>query len=219
MREALERKETELIDKLLTLGSMVSKATLDSVEALGDRDIPRSRAIYEADININELRFEIQNEALTTIATQQPMATDLRILAAVLDISSDLERMGDYAKGISKVNIRIGKNKMVRPLIHIPEMAKIATQMLADSLTALKERDEEAARTIYLRDDEVDNLYEQVYKDMNDAMMDKVASLEDANYLIWAAHNLERMADRVTNICEKVLFVMTGEMIELEDAE
>jgi phosphate transport system protein len=219
MREALERKETELIDKLLTLGSMVSKATLDSVEALGDRDIPRSRAIYEADININELRFEIQNEALTTIATQQPMATDLRILAAVLDISSDLERMGDYAKGISKVNIRIGKNKMVRPLIHIPEMAKIATEMLADSLKALKERDEEAARTIYLRDDEVDNLYEQVYKDMNDAMMDKVASLEDANYLIWAAHNLERMADRVTNICEKVLFVMTGEMIELEDAE
>ena len=108
---------------------------------------------------------------------------------------------------------------MVRPLIHIPEMAKIATQMLADSLTALKDRDEEAARTIYLRDDEVDNLYEQVYKDMNDAMMDKVASLEDANYLIWAAHNLERMADRVTNICEKVLFVMTGEMIELEDAE
>jgi phosphate transport system protein len=219
MREALERKETELIDKLLTLGSMVSKATLDSVEALGDRDIPRSRAIYEADIEINELRFEIQNEALITIATQQPMATDLRILAAVLDISSDLERMGDYAKGISKVNIRIGENKMVRPLIHIPEMAKIATQMLADSLKALKERDEEAARTIYLRDDEVDDLYEQVYKDMNDATMKEVASLEDANYLIWAAHNLERMADRVTNICEKVLFVMTGEMIELEDAE
>jgi len=219
MREALEKKETELIDKVLKLGSMVRKATLDSVEALGNRDIPRSRRIYDADIELNELRFEIQNEALITIATQQPMATDLRVLAAVLDISSDLERMGDYAKGISKVNIRIGENKMVRPLIHIPEMAKIATQMLEDSLNALKDRDELAARTIYLRDDEVDDLYELVYKDMNNATIKEVASLEDANYLIWAAHNLERMADRVTNICEKVLFVITGEMIELEDPE
>ena len=159
MREALEKKEAELIEKVLTLGSMVRNATLDSVEALSTRDLAKSRKIYDADVELNELRFEIQNEALITIATQQPMATDLRVLAAVLDISSDLERMGDYAKGISKVNIRIGDKKLVRPLIHIPEMAKIATQMLSDALKAFKDRDETAARTIYLRDDEVDNLY------------------------------------------------------------
>lgn len=216
MREALERKENELIEKLLILGSMVQKATLDSVDALRDRDIPKSRMIYDADEHINNLRFEIQNEAMITIATQQPMATDLRVLASVMDISSDLERMGDYAKGISKVNIRIGENKLVRPLIHIPKMAKIATEMLEASLIALKNRDEKSARTIYLRDDEVDDLYELVYRDMIGATIKEVASLEDANYLIWAAHNLERMADRVTNICEKVLFVITGEMIELE---
>ena len=192
---------------------------MDSVDALRDRDISKSRKIYAADENINKLRFEIQNEAMITIATQQPMATDLRVLASVMDISSDLERMGDYAKGISKVNIRIGENDLVRPLIHIPEMAKIATEMLAASLIALKERDENAARTIYLRDDEVDDLYELVYRDMIGATIKEVASLEDANYLIWAAHNLERMADRVTNICEKILFVITGEMIELEDPD
>ena len=219
MREALERKENELIDKILKLGSMVQKATLDSVTALGERDIKKSRKIYDDDEKINSLRFEIQNEAMITIATQQPMATDLRVLASVLDISSDLERMGDYAKGISKVNIRIGERKLVRPLIHIPEMAKIATEMLAASLNALKDRDEEAARTIYLRDDEVDDLYELVYKDMIEATIKKVATLEEANYLIWAAHNLERMADRVTNICEKVLFVITGDMIALEDPD
>ena len=217
MREALEQKEIELIEKLLSLGAMVRKATLDSVEALAKRDIAWSRKIYDADVLINELRFEIQNEALITIATQQPMATDLRVLASVLDISSDLERMGDYAKGISKINIRIGEKKLIRPLTHIPKMAKIATEMLEDSLIALKERNETAARTIYLRDDDVDDLYELVDRELMKATFLEKASLEDANYMIWAAHNLERMADRVTNICEKVLFVITGELIELED--
>ncbi len=214
-RKVLEDELKSLMGDIMRLGEKVNQAMLDAIEALKKRDIAEAERIIAADKEINALRFEIERTALVVIATQQPLAHDLRILASILDIAGELERMGDYAKGVAKINILMGDKPLLKPLIDLPRMVEIATNMLKDALTAFSNDDAEAARSIPQRDDEVDALYNQIYRELITFMIQDPKTIDQANYLLWAAHNVERLADRVTNICERTVFDATGEIVEL----
>ncbi len=214
-RTAFHRELEHVQEEVLVLGSMVEKAVLRAVDALRNRDTATARIIEADDVLINKKRFEIEEAALMLIATQQPMASDLRRLAAVLQIVTDLERMGDYASGIARICIDIGDQPHIKPLIDIPRMAEKSVSMLRRSLDAFIERDVAAAESIAREDDEVDDLYQQVYRELLTIMLANPRTIDQATRLLWAAHNLERVADRVQNICERVVFVVTGRMQEL----
>jgi phosphate transport system protein len=204
-----------LQDEMLALGSMVEDALIQSVEHLKARDFEASKQLMENDKIINEKRFAIEEEVLNLIALRQPVAKDLRTLAAVLEITGELERVGDYAKGIGKINLLIGDHPLLKPLIDVPAMAEKTRSMLHRALDAFIQRDVELARAIAENDDDVDQLYDQVYRELMTYIISDPKSLGQANYLLWAAHNLERAADRVVNLCERVVFTVTGEMEEL----
>ena len=219
VREAFERELQRLQNEMVALANMVENAIVESVEILKRRDMRGARRLIARDQDINEKRFAIETDCLVAIATQQPMASDLRTLAAILDIVDELERIGDYAKGIAKINIKIGKGPLLKPLIDLPIMAEKAQSMLHRSLDAFIQRDVELARSIPADDDMVDALYDQVYRELITYILADPSCIEQANYLLWAAHNLERFADRVTNICERVIFTVTGELIELDSED
>jgi phosphate transport system protein len=214
-RSGFHRELERLQDEVLVLGSMVEKAITRSVDALRARDTAGARALRAEDVLINRKRFEIEEAALLQMATQQPMASDLRRLAAILHIVTDLERMGDYAAGIAQICVEIGDEPHIKPLIDIPRMAEKAVSMLRRSLDAFVERDVAAAEAIAAEDDEVDALYQQVYRELLTIMLANPRTIDQATHLLWVAHNLERVADRVQNICERVVFVVTGRMQEL----
>jgi phosphate transport system protein len=193
---------------------MVEKATLRAIDALRSRNLAAARAIEAEDTLLNRKRFEIEEAALLLMATQQPMASDLRRLAAIVHIVTDLERMGDYAAGIAHICVLIGDEPLIKPLIDIPRMADKATSMLRRALDAFIERDVAAAEAIAREDDEVDALYQQVYRELIMLMLANPRTIDQATHLLWVAHNLERVADRVQNICERVAFVVTGHMHE-----
>ncbi len=218
-RETLDRALQELLDDILDLGSMVEEAVRASVSALKMRDLLASEKIYVADEQINKKHFEIEDRCITLIATQQPMAKDLRLLAAVIEISTELERMGDYAKGIAKINILLGTEPLIKPLIDIPRMADLGLDMLQRALVAFVAADAETAREIPKEDDQIDGLYNQVYRELVTYMIADTSTIDRANFLLWAAHNLERLADRVTNICERTIYMATGEMRELDQSD
>jgi len=215
MRKTFEIEIQQLKDELLIMGSMVEQAVLGSVDALKKRDLDASHLIYDSDTKINAKRFGIEEQVMILIATQQPMAHDLRLLASILEVSAELERMGDYAKGIATINIRMGDEAPLKPLIDIPRMAQKASDMLHRALTAFINEDVESARDIPAEDDEVDGLYTQVYRELMTYIMADPKTIDRANFLLWTAHNLERFADRVTNICERTVFIVTGEIKEL----
>ncbi len=219
-REILDRKIRHLLDEILVLDSMIESATQEVIEALKQRDLPLARRIYAADAQVNAKRFELENEAMITIATQQPiMAGDLRLLASILEVVGELERIGDYAKGIAKICLKIGDKPHIKPLIDIPQMAEITLDMLHRSVGAFVERDAEAARQIPPLDNQVDQLYNRVYTDLVQIVIKEPTAIEHASYLMWAAHNLERMADRVTNICERTIYVATGKLEEFDTTD
>jgi phosphate transport system protein len=218
-RELLDSEIERLQNEVLSLGEMVERSILEAVQSLKTRDFEASRRIISQDRAINEKRFSIENDTLVLIATQQPMASDLRLLASILEIISELERIADYAKGIAKINLLIGEKPLIKPLIDIPRMAQKAADMLHRALEAFVRKDVETARAIPKEDDEMDALYDQVYRELMTYVIANPANIEQANYLLWAAHNLERTADRVTNICERVIFTVTGEMRELDVSE
>ncbi len=217
-RETFERELHHLHDEILVLGSMVEQAVLDSVDALRRRDQEASKRIYRDDSLINEKRFEIENSCLVLIATQQPMARDLRALAAIMEINTELERIGDYAKGISRINVLLGKDPLIIPVTDLVTMAEKALSMLHRSLGAFVARDADAAKAISAEDDEIDKLYNHIYRELVNEMIANPANIDHANFLVWVIHNLERLGDRVTNICERTVFVVTGEMHELDVA-
>jgi phosphate transport system protein len=214
-RQAFDQELYRLQDEVLTLGSMVEEALIRSVECLKKRDFVGSRRLIAGDRAINERRYAIEQETMTLIATQQPMASDMRLLAAILEIVTDLERMGDYAKGIARINLMIGEQPLIKPLVDLPAMAQKAREMLRAALAAFVRRDVEAARASPQGDDEVDALYNQVYRELISYILEDPHVIEQANQLMWAAHNLERTADRVINLCERVVYAVTGELIEL----
>jgi phosphate transport system protein len=214
-RRTLDQEFDRLQGEVLVLGSMVEEALVQSVETLKRRDFAGSRRLIAGDRAINERRFAIEEDAITLIATQQPMAGDMRLLAAILEIVTVLERMGDYAKGIARINLMIGEQPLIKPLIDLPVMAHKARDMFHAALVAFIERDVQAARSIPKGDEEVDALYNQIYRELITYIMEDPHVIEQANHLMWAAHNLERAADRVTNLCERVVYAVTGELAEL----
>lgn len=216
MRKTFEAEIQQLKDEVLLLGSMVEYAILKSVEFLKKRDIEASRKLYADDQLINAKRFAIEEQVMVTIATQQPAAHDLRFLASILEVAGELERMGDYAKGVAKVSILLGDQPLLKPLVDIPIMAQKCADMLHRSLTAFVNEDVETARLIPREDDEVDALYNQVYRDLMSFVMADAKAIEPANRLLWVAHNLERVSDRVTNICERTIFISTGQFNEFD---
>ncbi len=214
-RTLFEHELRQIQDEVLLLGSMTEKAIDSAVDALSRRDIVLSKQVIEDDIRINAKRFAIEDQCIQVMATQQPLATDLRTIVAVLSIVSDLERMADHAEGIGRINLLMVGEPYGQDLGHIPEMAAKARAMLHDSLTAFINRDVVAARTICMRDDEVDALYDTVYAVTINRMIQQPAAITPLTYHLWTAHNLERIADRATNIAERVMFLVTGRMDEL----
>ncbi len=219
LRESFERDLQRLQDEVLALGRMAEDAIIESVESLKQRDREKARRLIVQDQIFNEKRFAIEDDTLVLIATQQPMAGDLRTLAAVLAIISELERIGDYAKGIAKINLMIGEEPLIKPLVDIPRMAEKARAMLHQALEAFVQRDVDLACAIPDEDDEVDALYNQVYRELLTFIMNDPTTIDQATYLLWVAHNLERAADRVINICERVIFTVTGKLMEMDVKE
>jgi phosphate transport system protein len=197
------------------MGSMVGKAILRSVEALKSRDINLAQHIIDEDQSINRKRFEIEERCIELIATQQPMATDLRTITAILNITTEIERIGDYAVGIARIVILIGSEPPLKSLVDIPLMAEKTVDMLSRCLDAFINRDAEAANKIAKEDDLIDNLYDQVFRELLIIMAEDPKTITRATRLMWTAHNLERAADRVTNICERVVYIVTGKMEEI----
>jgi phosphate transport system protein len=194
---------------------MVESAIERGVQALKDRDVELARQIIADDLKINRKRYDIEEKCLELIATQQPLAGDLRTIVSVLYIIVDLERMGDHAEGIAKIAVMLADEPPLKPYIDIPRMAEISTRMLAGSLEAFKNRDADRARSVCDEDDEVDGLYDQVYRELLTFMLQDPRTIQRATYLIWVAHNLERIADRVTNLCERVVYLVEGKVEEL----
>jgi phosphate transport system protein len=214
-RETLDREIHQLQDEILTLGSLVEQNMIDAMQALRSRDKAETQRVFQVDTIVNQKRFAIESATLLVIATQQPMAHDLRQLAAILEVANELERIGDYAKGIAKINILLEFEDISAPLRDLEKMAEIAVNMLHRSLTAFISEDIELARAIPADDDLVDDLYKTVYRKLVAVMIANPDIIDHANYYLWAAHNLERSADRVSNICERTIFVVTGELLEV----
>ena len=215
-RATYEHHIQDLRDLVVTIASMVDKAIARAVESLRTQNVVLAKEVRKADKEINQLRWEGEERSLTLIATQAPMAGDLRRIAAALQIFTDLERMGDYAAGIAKIVIETADEPLLKPLVDIPRMSVVAREMLQDSITAFMDRDEELARRVAIRDDELDELYDQVYRELLTYMMEDPATISRATHLLWAAHNIERIGDRVTNICERVVFTITGQFQEMD---
>ncbi len=214
-REVYHNALKNLQDEVLKMGEMVANAIRKTVEALRKRDMDTSKEIIKNDLLINKKRFDIEEQCISLIATQQPVAVDLRVLASILSIITDLERMGDHAEGIAKITLLIGDEPLVKPLIDIPRMADIGLSMLDKCLKAFVDRDAEAARLICNEDDQVDALHDQIYRELLLLMIQNPKISHQATYLTWVSHNLERIADRVTNIAERVVFMVTGKMEEM----
>lgn len=210
-RAEYESQLQQVHDELLLIGSMVEKAIKRSVESLRTRDVELAQRIVDEDDEIDDRYLALEELCIDIIARQQPMASDLRALITGMQVGSELERMGDYAEGIAKISIRMGDEPPLKPLIDIPRMADISIGMLRDSLTALNERDDALARRVWHTDDEVDQLNDQVYRELLTYMFEDPRNIQRATWLTWVAHNLERIGDRATNIAERVIYLTTGQ--------
>ncbi len=212
IRESFFKHIKDLEKEITEMKDLVVIAINRSLAALANKDIEEAKKIIADDEIINKKRQAIEDKCIFLIATQQPVASDLREIIAVLNIITDLERMGDYAEGIAKIVVLLGKEPLVQPLADIPKMAELAIGMLQRSIESFVNRDAKTAAAICNEDDAVDNLYDKTYQELIKGMIDDPKTVTRATYLIWAAHNIERIADRVTNICERIFFLVTGSM-------
>ncbi len=218
-RKTFEHGLNALQDQTIALASMAQESLRSAVDILGRGDLAAARRLVAADQAINERRFALEADTLATVATQQPMAGDLRVLAAILEIATELERIADYGKGIARITLLLGDRPALPPLAQFPAMAEQVGQMLDRALAAFLQRDAALARSVPKMDDAIDGQYDQVYHDLLNLIVADSTVIDRATHLLWAAHNLERAADRVTNICERVIFMVTGEMLELDAKE
>jgi len=215
MRTIFRENLKGIQDEILFMGSMVCEAVTRSIQALKNRDQDLARRIIDDDILINKKRFDIEEKSIQLISTQQPVASDLRIIIAALNIIVDMERVGDYAKSIARIAIQIGEEPPLKPLIDIPRMADKTTDMLRRSLKAYINLDADMAKEIAKEDEEIDNLYDQVYNELILIMISDPKTVTRATNLLWVAYNLERTGGRITNICERVVYLVTGKMEEI----
>ena len=215
-REQFQAELTGLQDGFLEMGAMVDRQIERSLQSLVERDISLAGAVVRDDDDVNRKRYELDNRALLLLAQQAPMASDLRVVISVLSMIIDLERMGDHAKGIGAIVQMMAGEPLVKPLVDIPEMAVRARAMLNSALDAFVERDVDAARRVGEADDGVDDLQNRVYSDLVAIMIKDPSTVEPCTHLLWVSHNLERIADRATNIAERVIFTVTGELAEMD---
>ena len=211
-QRTIEERLKEIQGNMVVLADMVYVAIRGSVEALKNRDLALAQQIVADDVKINGKRFEIEGECIQLLKTERLTESDLRVVVAVLNVIVDLERMGDHAEGIARIAVMLADKPPLKPLIDIPRMAEKASDMLKRSIQAFIDRDVEVARRIPSEDDEIDALNEQVFRELLVIMLGTPTAIPRAEYLIWVARNLERIADRVTNICERVTFMVTGRM-------
>lgn len=209
-RTEYEKELQRIQDELLQIGSLVETSIYKALDALKNRDLEASRQVVAEDDEIDLRQLALEEHCIDVLALQQPMGSDLRTLVSVLQIASELERIGDYAEGIAKISLRMGNAPLLKPLIDIPRMGEMSTRMLRNSLRALVDHDNNAARQVAIDDDEVDALYDQVFRELLTYMIEDPRTIRRATYLIWVAHDLERIADRATNIAERVIYVTTG---------
>ena len=216
IRRTLDREENQIKDDILRMGSLVDTAIDRAVTALKQRDGALAQQIIDEDQVINQLRFQIEEECLTVIATQQPAASDLRATIAATHVAVELERMADHATGIATITLRMLDQPLLKPLIDVPLMANIAREMIRGALEAFIRHDAEMARQVAMRDDEVDELYQQVFRELLTYMLEDPKNISRATHLLWVAHNIERIADRATNLCERAIFISTGQLADLD---
>jgi len=214
-RENFDRELDELKQKLFHVTEIVRKNLSASVKYLGERDMKGAKLIVESDETVNLKCLEIEEQCLNVIATQQPVAKDLRLLFSILQITTEVERIGDYAKGIARLSQKMGPEALIKPLIDIPRMEEIAGRMLYDAIKAFSEGDDKSAAEIPARDLKIDVLHSQIHRELITFVMQKPANIEQAMMLDWVAHNIERVGDRVVNICERTIFTVTGVPVDL----
>jgi phosphate transport system protein len=212
----LERELERVRSGILRLGSMVERAIERSIQALKERDADLAQQVINDDAEINQLRYAIEEQCLQLIATQQPAASDLRMIVGATHIAVELERMADHAAGTAEITRRIYQEPLLKPLIDLPVMARVAQEMIHAALDAFVALDANTAQKVAARDDEIDNLYQQVFRELLTYMLEDPRNISRATYLLWVAHNLERIGDRVTNVCERVVFIATGRLEELQ---
>jgi len=212
VRSALDHSIDEIRNDVLRMGSFIEEQVARAVAALKERNLSMAHQVIENDWRVNGLRYKIENDALRTIATQQPAAKDLRYIVAGIHMAIELERIADHASGIATITVRIGDEPLIKPLIDIPRQQEVVCEMIHDALDAFVQMDVEKAKAVAARDDEVDALYNQVLRELLTYMMQDARTISQATYLLWVAHNLERIGDRVTNLCERVIFAATGEL-------
>jgi phosphate transport system protein len=215
----LDQEVTALRDQVLKISFLVEKAIEQAIQSLKNQDVELARGIIADDAEINRLRYDLEKKCYLLFATQQPTARDMRSIVTAIHVAVELERMGDHAEGIAKLSLELAKEPMLKPLIDVPRMAQIGTEMMRASLNAYLTWDETLARQTIDRDAEVNELDTQVYRELLTYMLQDPHNISRATYLLWVSHNLERIADRVTNICERVLFMITGEVVESGDEE
>ncbi len=219
IRSALDREEIRIKDDILRMGSMVESAIDRSIVALKQRDGALAQQVVDDDKLINSLRYKIEEECLTVIATQQPAAHDLRIIVAATHVAVELERMADHAAGIARITLRMIDQPLLKPLIDMPVMANMVKDMTRAGLDAFIRSDVALARQAAARDDEVDQMYQQIFRELLTYMLEDPKNISRATFLLWVAHNLERIGDRATNLCERTIFVSTGQMGDLNVTE
>jgi phosphate transport system protein len=210
LRSDFDRLLETLQSDLGEMGRLVEETTKQAIRALQNRDADLAQQVIDHDDVIDNLQDTLETKCLGILATQQPAATDLRTVMSVVHMGVELERMGDYAEGIAKICLRIYQEPLLKPLIDIPRMAELALKMLNEGLQAFAERDEDLARKVCADDDAVDDLYNQIYRELLTYMLEDPRNIQRATYLLWVAHDLERIADRATNIAERVIWLISG---------
>jgi len=216
-RGTLESEEGAVKDGILRMGSLVAERIVAAIEALEKHDADAATWVIENDRDINDMEQEISNLVTMTIATQQPVARDLRFLLTLAQVAYDLERMGDYAGSVAKQARKLAPHAPLNDYVHLPQMGRLAASLVRDILGAVVEIDAERAKAVAQRDDEVDELYHAIFAEVLDLMRADPANVDPGMRIIFAAHYLERVGDRVTNIAEDVVFLATGEVTELNE--
>jgi phosphate transport system protein len=214
-RAVFDRSLTEIRDDLLRLASMTDKSIANAIKALLDRNADIARQVSTDDAQLNDVRYAIEEACYTLIATQQPNATDLRDIVGAVSVATNLERIGDHAAGIARLTLRMIDQPLLKPLVDIPQMAEIGRDMVKKSVDAFLNHDSALAEQVVNEDKMIDDLHQQVYRDLLTFMTKDKSTVEQATFLLWVSHNLERIGDRATNICERAIYAATGELKEL----
>lgn len=213
-RGQFERQLSDLRTDVIDLGSRTEQAIRLAMDSLRRRDLTLAREVVEGDKTIDRMRFDIEDQAVNLIATQQPMASDLRTIVAIIHIATELERIADHGEGIARISLMLGEQSLPQPLGVLPEMAERGIGMMHQSITAFVDKDIDLAHRICTEDDDLDALYDANHAEVIGRMLMEPHQVKILTYQLWTAHNLERIGDRATNICERVIYLVTGRMEE-----